>query len=256
MRMKKTQKKSENIFPWWKRYGETIRETRERFLLFHPTLREKGIRYEGRLDPLAEGVILFVLPYNKEEQLRKLEKEYEVEILLGFRTDSIDILGLVEEVSFSPLSREIIHSFQEKAEELLDGCRQFPIPLYSSPHIKELRKNGYQKKVITKEMCFTNIESKPISFIKKEDFFSSVEKWVSSVPGDFRQQRILYRWRQINSFLPEEIPIIRFSLHTNSGAYVRTFISEFTKQSGIPATSFKIRRNFIGEWGREHCPFE
>ena len=255
--MGKNQKKNrENVFPWWKRYGETIRETRERFLLFHPTLREKPIRYEGRLDPLAEGIILFVLPHSGEERLRHLEKEYEVEILLGFRTDSIDILGFVEEVSFSPLSRELIHSSQEKAKELLDGCRQFPIPLYSSPYIKGLRKNEYQEKIVIKEMCFTDITLKPSSFIRRKDFFSFLEKWIPSIPGDFRQQKILHRWKQVESLLPEEIQIIHFSLHTNSGAYVRTFISEFTKQSEIPATSLRIRRNAIGEWGRKHCPFE
>ncbi len=244
------------VFPWWKRYGETIRETRERFLLFHPELRDVSIRYEGRLDPLAEGVILFVIPHNGEEVLRHLEKVYEVDALLGFRTDSGDVLGFIEEVSIIPFSINDIHSAQQQARELLAGCHQLSIPLYSSPHIKELRGKGYREGAISKrEMCFSEIQSETLPPIERDELLSEVERWVFSIPGDFRQQKILSRWRRIISLLPEQILSIRFSFRVNSGSYVRSFLAEFSRQTKIPTTSLRIRRTMMGEWSEQDCPF-
>ena len=57
--------------------------------------------YAGRLDPVAEGELLILIGEeckNKEKYLG-LDKEYEVEILLGLTTDTYDILGLVTNIS-------------------------------------------------------------------------------------------------------------------------------------------------------------
>jgi len=53
--------------------------------------------YAGRLDPLAEGLLLVLTGEeckNKEKYLG-LDKEYEVDVLFGFATDTYDILGKV-----------------------------------------------------------------------------------------------------------------------------------------------------------------
>ena len=247
---------NEKVFPWWKRYGETIRETRERFLLFHPELRELPVRYEGRLDPLAEGVILFVLPHGEEGTLRSLEKKYEVDVLLGIRTDSGDILGVVEEVLPLSLKNEDVPLVQREVYENLEGCHLLPIPLYSSPHIKELREKGYKEGEFSKrEMCFRELQSETLPSIGSGELFEFIRRWVSSVPGDFRQQKILSRWGRIIPLITNELPLVQFSFRANSGAYVRSFIAEFTRQTRIPATSLRIRRVMMGKWGREDCPF-
>ncbi len=252
----KTGKMNSRVFPWWKRYGETIRETRERFLLFHPELRDVSIRYEGRLDPLAEGVILFVVPHKGEEALRHLEKVYEVDALLGFQTDSGDILGLIEEVSMIPFSVNDIRFAQQQSRELLAGCHQLPIPLYSSPHIKELREKRYREGAISKrKMCFSEIQSKTLPPIERDELLGEVERLVPSIPGDFRQEKILSRWRRIIPLLPEQIPSFRFSFRVSSGSYVRSFLAEFSRQTKIPATSLRIRRTMMGGWSEQDCPF-
>ncbi len=248
------------VFPWWQRYGETIRETRERFLLFHPELRTSPIRYEGRLDPLAEGVILFVSPHGNENErvereVRLLEKEYEVDALLGVRTDSGDVLGLAEEILLSP-SHGDVRILRSEAEKSLVGCHMLPLPLYSSPHIRELREKGYKEgKRRRGKMCFREVQSKPLPPMERNDLLSLVERLVVSVPGDFRQREVLSRWERIALFLPERIPLISFSLRASSGSYVRSFLAELARRTKVPVTSLKIRRVKIGTWGREDCPF-
>lgn len=52
--------------------------------------------YAGRLDPMAEGVLVVLVgdENKRREAYLSLNKEYIVEILFGFETDSYDMLGL------------------------------------------------------------------------------------------------------------------------------------------------------------------
>jgi tRNA pseudouridine55 synthase len=62
-----------------------------------PELAHLPMTYAGRLDPLAEGVLIILIGdecLKKDEYLR-LDKEYEVTILFGFATDTYDVMGMV-----------------------------------------------------------------------------------------------------------------------------------------------------------------
>ncbi|MDE1988462.1 MAG: hypothetical protein KGJ58_03695 [Patescibacteria group bacterium] len=80
----------------YKKAGETPLETISRFRADNQEYQKEKITYAGRLDPLAEGVLILLVGdavYEKEKYL-KTDKEYEAEILFGFETDTYDILGL------------------------------------------------------------------------------------------------------------------------------------------------------------------
>ena len=82
-----------------KKSGETPLECINRFKVNNPEYKNDKMTYAGRLDPLASGVLLVLVGEeckNKEEYL-KLDKEYELTILFGFKTDSFDILGMIDE---------------------------------------------------------------------------------------------------------------------------------------------------------------
>ena len=57
------------------------------------------IGYAGRLDPMAEGLVLYMVgDENKNrEKYVGLDKVYEIEILFGIETESYDVLGLIKE---------------------------------------------------------------------------------------------------------------------------------------------------------------
>ena len=62
---------------------------------------EIPMTYAGRLDPMAEGLIIFLCGSMrfKKDQFLKLSKTYSIEFILGIETDTYDILGLVQNVS-------------------------------------------------------------------------------------------------------------------------------------------------------------
>ncbi len=59
------------------------------------------LTYAGRLDPLAEGVLVLLIGDEclKKDEYLKLPKEYEVTILFGFSTDTYDLMGKVIDIS-------------------------------------------------------------------------------------------------------------------------------------------------------------
>ena len=81
----------------YKKKGQTplavIKELKET----DQNLRMVPLTYAGRLDPLAEGVLLVLCgnECHKKDEYLALPKEYEVTILFGFSTDTYDVLGKV-----------------------------------------------------------------------------------------------------------------------------------------------------------------
>ncbi|HYC34641.1 MAG TPA: hypothetical protein VEC13_02820, partial [Candidatus Paceibacterota bacterium] len=77
--------------------GETPLEALERVREERNIPEEIPMTYAGRLDPMAEGLLLVLIGgecKNKDAYLG-LQKEYEVSVLLGFETDTGDLLGRI-----------------------------------------------------------------------------------------------------------------------------------------------------------------
>ncbi len=89
-------------------------------------IKEK-ISFAGRLDPMAHGemVLLKGDECKKQDSFCGKDKIYEFEILYGFTTDSLDILGISSE-------QEIRNDFKNKNFE---GEYLQPYPIYSSKTI-------------------------------------------------------------------------------------------------------------------------
>src|SRR3972149_4445698 len=83
----------------YKQLGETPRERLERLRAQRPHYEHEVLSYAGRLNPMAEGVMLCLVgsANKRREAYLDLGKEYVLDILLGFSTDTYDILGRVME---------------------------------------------------------------------------------------------------------------------------------------------------------------
>src|SRR3990167_5802419 len=79
----------------YKKLGETPRERLERLRVEKPHYAHEVLSYAGRLDPMAEGGMLCLVgSANKHrEEYLNLSKEYTLDVLFGFSTDTYDILG-------------------------------------------------------------------------------------------------------------------------------------------------------------------
>src|ERR1700722_19791374 len=80
----------------YKQKGETPLQTLERLRFEQPQYADAKLSYAGRLDPMAEGVMLVLVAEenkSREKHLR-LDKTYVTEILFGVSTDTGDVLGI------------------------------------------------------------------------------------------------------------------------------------------------------------------
>lgn len=84
---------SGEVIKLYKKKGETPLECLNRL----ENKERLPLTYAGRLDPLAQGVLLVLKGderFKKDEYLA-LSKEYELTVLFGFETDTYDLLGKV-----------------------------------------------------------------------------------------------------------------------------------------------------------------
>ena len=176
-----------------------------------PEYTESKISYAGRLDPLAEGVlILLVDEENKNrEKYQKLDKEYEFEVLFGAATDTYDVLGIInnetpKRVQPAPGGLNPIGINEAKIKQFatsLIGMRSQPYPPFSSFQIQKKPLFQWAKegrldeiKIPTKEIEIYDIKHLGTYEIGSEELHRLIIERVSKVQGKFRQKEILKRW--------------------------------------------------------------
>lgn len=216
-----------------KKEGETPLECINRFKVDNPEYEKEKMTYAGRLDPLASGVLLVLVgeECKKKEKYLGLDKEYVIEILFGFRTDTGDILGLItgsknKEIKLEEIKKRL-KSFLEKKIRLY--------PKYSSPSLagaKITEKMGEIKSI--KYLGSKNINSQIL--------LKNIEKSIVLVQGNFRQEKILAGWKNklINNI--EKYLIIKLKVHCSSGVYMRQLAEEVGQKFGISSLAFSIKR--------------
>lgn len=133
-------------------------------------LGTKKIGHTGTLDPLATGVmVLCVGKYTKlVEMLTSYNKTYEACIVLGIKTDTLDITGnVLEERNVNISSQEILSTLKK-----FEGTYNQEVPIYSAVKIngKKLYEYARENKTINLPKRLVNIfKIELISDIKQEN---------------------------------------------------------------------------------------
>ncbi len=241
------------IFPIYKKAGETLAVLLDRFRSEQSFDKNIPITYAGRLDPMAEGLVILLVgeKCKEKDSFNALEKTYEFEVLFGVSTDSFDMLGLIEVVqSCNPSSDSLV-----SAIENIKGMKKFFYPPFSSKpvdgvplfaHAKRgsLPENLPSIKGEIKEIVLKNV--KEISF---DEVVLQSLNIIEKVEGDFRQEEITKSW---NKFLEnknsEACTIATFEATVTSGVYVRTIATLIGRYLGIPALAYSIKRIRVGEY--------
>jgi tRNA pseudouridine55 synthase len=103
----------EKIVYVWKPVRLTPLEVISLFKQKYPMHKDEKISYAGRLDPMAEGILILLIGNenkNRDKYLG-LDKVYESEIIFGISTDSFEGLGKIIDVNFdSKISEEGIRN--------------------------------------------------------------------------------------------------------------------------------------------------
>lgn len=239
-----------------KKRGQTPLECLEAYRASLPELANIPMTYAGRLDPLATGLLLVLAGEErfKKEYYLGLDKEYEVEVLLGVSTDTGDVLGLIKK--YSKNNKKICaHPIDYGAFKKLTGKRVQKYPAYSSkpyegePLFAHARAGTSPEELPAHEIkinsiSITGMRSENDETVKKEIF-----GMIGVVRGDFRQQEILARWEKFFTKNHIELfPILTMRVNCGSGAYMRILAEEIGEALGTPALAYRIHRTKIGPY--------
>ncbi len=242
---------NKNIIIGYKELGETPLNLINRIKNENPDYKEERMAYAGRLDPMAEGVVLII----KGEELKNfdnylsLDKDYRAKILFGVSTDTYDILGL-------PKSREKVVNPEEAKKEIenMKGDFEFFLPPYSSYKIKKKPLFYWAKEgrldeieIPKKKVEVYNIAVEDTSYLNNKELEGEIIRKIGKVQGDFRQELIVKEW---NKLLQEERSYLVLDVFVScgSGCYVRSIAHEVGERLGSGGLLLSLVRERVGDY--------
>ena len=256
-----------NVYGLYKPAGLTPLQTLDVLREVAGISAEIPLTYAGRLDPMAEGLLLVLAgeAVHEKDVYLHLDKRYTVTALLGVETDSLDLLGIPITTSYKlqnlyPCSWAGMTKGgigEEQVKKLLSsyiGEITLPLPLYSSPLVsgKPLfvhAKNATLKKV---DVPFrtTNIYDcrlETLHSISALELLSYIQNTIPIVQGEFRQAEILQAWKDL---LEDNLKLatITFSVQCSSGTYIRSLVEKLGQDLNTNACVYKLVRTKIGEY--------
>ncbi len=237
--------------------GQTPLQALDQLRCDQPELVDTKLSYAGRLDPMAEGLLLVLVGDENKDRAKYLglDKEYEIDVLFGVETDSYDILGMLSKFS-GKFNIANNHNLLIETIKNFKGKIKLPYPPYSSKPVDgvplfEWAKKGQLDKI---KIPTQNAEIYSIVFldnykINKRDFENYIYKSIDLVAGDFRQEAIKQKWRNFfNDSAPKDFEVVRLRINCSSGAYMRSIAHELGKLTGSKAIALKIKRTKIDKF--------
>lgn len=125
-------------------------------------LNTRKVGHTGTLDPLATGVLVLALNKGLKivEDVTALDKEYIAEVILGIKTDTLDITGNVIE------EKEVPNISEDDLKQVLNsfiGDYKMEVPIYSAVKVNgkklyEYAREGKKIELPIKNVFVYNIE--------------------------------------------------------------------------------------------------
>jgi len=238
----------------YKNLGETPRERLERLRTQKPLYEREVLSYAGRLDPMAEGVMLCLVgaANKRREEYLNLDKEYVVDVLFGASTDTYDVLGKVMDTgNADAVSKSAI----EKALNEFRGKVEQEYPPFSSKPVEgkslfEWARAGLNViSMPTKSIDIFDIEVTAMYKVNEVTLLNFIETGVGKVEGDFRQDEIIETWnRHLNPKNARSFKCATIKVSCSSGTYVRSIAHGLGKELGVPALALHILRTRVGDY--------
>ena len=245
-----------NILLLNKRTGQTPLECVEEFRKNNPEYKDVRMGYAGRLDPMANGLLLVLVgkENKKREQYLGLDKEYECEVLLGFSTDSYDLLGKTTNVCHAGLDPASHQKISNVLQSFI-GKQLQQFPPYSSrtvggERLYKIAREGRLDavEIPSKEIEMYNIELLSITIIASAELLKTIKDRIAKVHGKFRQTEIVALWEKTLENDNKEYPVIKIRISCSSGTYMRSLANHIGKKLGSNAIALSILRTKVGNF--------
>lgn len=234
--------------------GKTPYQMVQALRRLRPELLGEKVGYAGRLDPMAEGLLILLIgEENKKRKLHEaLSKTYDFTLLHGVATDTYDILGKITSAKRSSLvAKNIIEKY---ALEFV-GRQIVEYPPYSSavfrgkPLYYWARKGKLDTvKIPKREIEIFSLEIKKIRSMSVLELKRFVTTRINSVEGDFRQKEILLGWEKFLRERTQDFQVVDLKMTCSSGTYVRSLCSELAKKLGTVGIALSINRTQVGDY--------
>lgn len=239
----------------YKPVGKTPLEVIRQIKSIFPEYTHETLGYAGRLDPMAEGVLLVLKgeENKKRKEYERYDKKYSFEVLFGVETDTYDILGLLSRIQ--NISENLpLQQLQRYINEYI-GTWEQPYPPYSSPRVNGrplfywARHNALDTiKIPSKKITVHSLEMEALHKMTSSHLLSYIEKKISTIQGDFRQSDILKLWRNELSSLSCSFTYARFAIECSSGLYIRSLAHDLGKKLNTDAIALSITRTAVGPY--------
>lgn len=244
---------NKNVLLVKKPVGKTPFQMVQALRRLRPELSGEKVGYAGRLDPMAEGLlVLLVGEENKKRKIHEgLSKTYEFSLLLGVATDTYDVLGKISSVKRPlPVAKNII----EKHALKFVGKQIIEYPPYSSAVFKGkplyywARKGKLDMVEIPKrEIEIFSLEIKKLRSMSALELRRFATTQINMVEGDFRQKEILLGWEEFLRGRNQDFQIVDLKIMCSSGTYVRSLCSELSEKLGTVGIALSINRIQVGK---------
>lgn len=247
-----------------KRVGETPLQALENFRKTEKSFAGLPMTYAGRLDPMASGKLLILIgeECKKRKKYDGLDKEYEVEILFGIKTDSGDVLGKI--LSTKPgFFTHTLEDVVTTAETFL-GKRDVPYPKFSSRPVdgKPMFQHAILDNLENIEIPISKLHIKRIEVLGlrkisfgelKKDAINKINTLQlgdldSRVGSGFRKNEILEDWNKLEIDDSQEFQLAKLNVVSASGGYMRTLAEMISEKLGGTGLAYSINRTKIGKY--------
>jgi len=248
-----------------KERGETPLEAVYRWRERASLSQDMPVSYAGRLDPMAEGKLLILIgdECKRQKEYIGLDKEYVVEVLLGFKSDTGDVLGMPEKAASTslPTKSEVLRALRGEL-----GTHERAYPIFSSKTVggKPLFMYALEGtlgsiQVPTHPETFYRIGLLGTRTVDSDTLRVRIEEMLAYTPvsdepskalgADFRIARIRPKWEELLS-TDATYAVLTLRVISGSGAYMRTLAERMGTTLGTSGLALSIRRTRIGRYRR------
>lgn len=250
-----------DIVPVYKPEGMTPSQLITLFRKRYPLFAQEKISPAGRLDPMAEGLLLLLVgnANKKRDNFLRLNKTYTFTILFGITTDTYDILGKIHHTTNEYSASSIIRQLPELLAKM-KGTQHQTYPPFSSktlngkPLFSYARAGQLDNVVLPqKEIAIEDITLQGQSFVEKQKLLEEVLSRIAAVNGDFRQDDIVKKWQVTLPSLPDTLLLADCMAEVSSGTYIRSLCHSLGEKLGCGAIAYSIKRTTIGKYSLRHA---
>jgi tRNA pseudouridine(55) synthase len=246
-----------------KTVGETPLSYMEAWRKTRPDLAVVPLAYAGRLDPMASGKLLVLIgdECKRQATYHGLDKRYVVEVLIGVKSDSGDVLGIV--TTRPPTVHEENWRIILKT---LRGSITLPYPAYSSKTIggvplHTLAVTGQlPKELPVRTSRIYSLTLHDQHTLTRHEVAERARANIARLPTvtderkaagrDFRRAEVLASWEAfLNAGQTTDIfTVLRIAFICSSGTYMRSLAEAIGHAAGTTALAFSINRTDIGRY--------